>query len=134
MYINLTNLTQTAGINIKLIDKGSPIFIRGSKVQMETVFENLFRNSLEAKKGSSVVVDFEELEGNIKIRYQDNGPGIEDVDNIFEPFVTTKESGAGFGLSSCRSIIETHSGSIKAFANSKGARFEIEIPSVGIVQ
>jgi two-component system, NtrC family, sensor histidine kinase PilS len=45
----------------------------------------------------------------------DNGIGIQDADRqIFEPFYTTKEQGSGLGLAMCRSLIESHAGSIEA--------------------
>ncbi|HEY8507650.1 MAG TPA: HAMP domain-containing sensor histidine kinase, partial [Steroidobacteraceae bacterium] len=65
----------------------------------------------------------------------DNGPGIPDelVDQIFEPFVTTKEigKGTGLGLAVCARLIEGMGGIIKADGASQGggATFRIVLPA-----
>ena len=61
----------------------------------------------------------------------DAGTGIPAADlvRIFEPFVTTKPQGIGLGLAICRSIIDTHRGSIRATNNTdRGATFHLELP------
>jgi signal transduction histidine kinase len=69
--------------------------------------------------------------GEMTVRVADTGPGLPPGlgDRIFDPFVSTKETGLGLGLSICRRIITAHGGSITA-ANgpSGGAVFEIRLP------
>lgn len=65
------------------------------------------------------------------IRISDNGPGLsEDVlPRIFEPFVTTRDTGTGLGLALCRQIIRAHGGEIHAANRPRGgAEFLIELP------
>jgi signal transduction histidine kinase len=67
----------------------------------------------------------------VRIRIADSGPGLPAglEERIFDPFVSTKETGLGLGLSICRRIVDAHGGSITA-ANSPtgGAVFEVQLP------
>jgi two-component system, LuxR family, sensor kinase FixL len=65
---------------------------------------------------------------------RDTGPGIsrEKVDEVFEPFLTTKAEGMGLGLAVSRSIVEAHAGRIWAESSaSAGAAFYFELPLRG---
>ena len=75
------------------------------------------RNCLRA-----VVVSTELRETEIQISVADSGHGIapEVAENLFRPFVTTKESGMGVGLSICRSIVEAHDGQLWAESSALG--------------
>ena len=68
----------------------------------------------------------------VEFAVADSGPGIDpDVaDRIFEPFVTTKRSGMGIGLSICRSIIESHGGRLEFDRIRGGALFRFTLPAV----
>ncbi len=51
------------------------------------------------------------------------------MNRVFEPFFTTKSAGTGIGLTICRSIIESHSGTIRAAANKPfGTVFHVDLP------
>jgi signal transduction histidine kinase len=70
--------------------------------------------------------------GAVAIAISDNGNGIapQDIERIFEPFVTSKSHGIGLGLAICRSIIEAHGGRLWASNNaSRGATMEFELPA-----
>jgi signal transduction histidine kinase len=63
---------------------------------------------------------------------RDSGPGIdpERLEQVFEPFYTTKSSGMGMGLSICRSIVAAHAGRLWAEANQpRGTVFHLTLPS-----
>ena len=68
----------------------------------------------------------------------DTGPGIPEalLEQIFEPFVTTKQTGSGLGLAICMSIAEAHGAKLRVTnVPMGGARFDVEFPiatSVGV--
>ena len=65
------------------------------------------------------------------VAVRDSGPGLkpESLDQLFEPFYTTKPAGMGMGLSICRSITEAHGGRLWATANAaRGAVFQFTLP------
>ncbi|MDP6447237.1 MAG: ATP-binding protein, partial [Pirellulaceae bacterium] len=67
----------------------------------------------------------------VTVAVEDSGPGFgeADVERLFTPFVTTKQSGLGMGLAICRSIIKKHGGSIDAANRSPtGARLQFTLP------
>jgi signal transduction histidine kinase len=72
-----------------------------------------------------------ESDGRVSLCVSDTGPGIdpETAKRLFEPFFTTKPQGLGLGLSICRSIAETHGGSLSFGSNlDRGATFCIRLP------
>jgi len=123
-------------INIeKNFQEGLPLaLVDGDRLRL--VFLNILRNAYEVvdERGKiSVSLSLREEDGARKIRIEisDNGQGIpeEDWENIFEPFYTTKSTGAGLGLAIARKIIEEHKGSIKVIKKEgRGTSFEILIP------
>lgn len=70
----------------------------------------------------------------LAIRVADNGPGVPelDVQTIFEPFVTTKETGTGLGLTVCRRIAVAHDGELTVRNRaSGGSEFILLLPRCG---
>jgi PAS domain S-box-containing protein len=107
--------------------------------QLQQVFLNIVLNAehfmAKAHNRGRLVVKTEEVNGNIRASFTDDGTGIslENLDKIFNPFFTTKEvgKGTGLGLSICHSIITQHQGRIYAQSQlGKGATFVIELPIV----
>ena len=81
--------------------------------------------------GGELKISTETEDGWLKIRIEDTGCGMtkEQLDHIFEPFYTTKESGTGLGLAITKRIVEDHKGKIKVTsALNKGSMFEIILP------
>ena len=103
-------------------------------IQIQQVFINLISNATEAMedvgipslvKVRAAVTDQSEM----LVQVIDHGPGVSDGENIFDAFVTTKESGMGIGLAVSRSIVEAHGGRIWAENNQDGgATFSIALP------
>ena len=70
-----------------------------------------------------------------EISVADTGPGIipEVADRLFEPFVTTKKTGMGLGLSICRDIVEAHHGRLTTAPSPEGgAVFRISLPILAL--
>src|SRR5690606_19122246 len=67
----------------------------------------------------------------VKIEVEDNGPGIQakSLQQIFEPYYSTKEQGTGLGLAIVKKIVEDHHGYIRAYRLSpQGTKLVIELP------
>ncbi len=103
--------------------------------QLRRALINIYVNSLQAMgKNGKLNINVTSYEKDtIKIRIEDNGPGIapDIIANIFEPFFTTKKKGIGLGLAFAKKIVEAHKGYIRVdTANSfqNGAAFEIVVP------
>ena len=92
-------------------------------VQLQQVLLNLIMNASDAMVGNppgerrlSIVTRRSEDGHAIECAVADRGPGVraEDLERIFQPFVTTKKHGLGLGLAICRSIVEAHGGRLWA--------------------
>jgi two-component system sensor kinase FixL len=88
------------------------------RIQVQQVLFNLIRNSIDAMIDSPTrslrISSAAGPTGFVTVSIQDSGSGISEevVDKLFEPFVTSRVSGMGIGLSICRTIIEAHGGRI----------------------
>jgi two-component system, NtrC family, nitrogen regulation sensor histidine kinase NtrY len=101
--------------------------INADQVQMEQVFVNILKNSIEAigKDGAILV---RSLENPARIMIRDSGPGLSDEAraNLFTPFFSTKAGGQGIGLTLVREILVNHGFSFRlSNLEQGGAEFEI---------
>ena len=88
--------------------------------KLEIVFVNLITNAVQAMNGTgTIAISSYVKQDNIVIEVEDSGPGIDEEhsDKIFKPLFTTKETGTGLGLASCKNIIERHRGTITVMNN-----------------
>jgi len=108
--------------------------ISGISEQIRQVMLNLFMNAIESMNlGGKIIVHTENLaeEEQVLVSVADTGTGISpDVFNdIFDPFVTSKETGTGLGLTITRDIVLHHHGEIRAENNPEGgAIFKVWFP------
>jgi signal transduction histidine kinase len=129
--------TERIFISLQLRD-GLPQIV-ADRGQLQQVFLNLSMNAIEAMRPitdrarllrikSDVIIE----SSHVLVTIEDFGTGIDEKDRhrIFEPFYTTKPSGTGIGLAICRSIIESHEGSLGVSANDPcGTIFHVALPS-----
>ncbi|WP_419904551.1 sensor histidine kinase [Kiloniella sp.] len=122
-----------------LIDQpNTPLIVRGDRLRLEQVLINLLRNSLDAMKENnehSLEIKLLSDTGKVYVNVLDRGPGLPEelADQLFESFVTTKASGEGMGLGLAisASIVEDHSGELKARTRKTGgAEFSMIIPAI----
>ena len=106
--------------------------IKADAVQIQQVIVNLARNAIEAMAQAprkSLLIRSRRSEGRVVVDVRDQGTGLVDPEKIFEPFVSTKATGMGMGLTICRSIIEAHRGSIWVLRNEgPGVTFSFSLP------
>lgn len=97
----------------------------------ETVL-NLIKNAIEAVNDNGhIKVELRRQDSNVIITVSDNGDGIkpDQIERIFEPFVTTKKQGTGLGLPLSKKIIEAHSGTLNVVSIlGEGTTFTITLP------
>ena len=110
-----------------------PVIVEADRIRLEQVLVNLIRNALDATKGTSdpKVELMVNVGDEVLISVRDNGTGIEDLDNLFEPFYTTKApgDGVGLGLAISSGIVNDLGGRLTARnGRDGGAVFEITLP------
>ena len=106
--------------------------------EIHQVWTNLLINACDAvgtsrgAENGKIVVSSREIEGKIRVRVADNGPGVpEDIQGkIFDPFFTTKDigSGTGLGLSIVSGLVKKHGGEIRLHSRPGETVFEVDLP------
>ena len=111
--------------------------VDGHRNQLRQVIFNLIHNAIESMDNTMDrsrvlwVITKNHDPDSISVAVEDSGPGINPsrLDNIFDPFITTKSDGMGLGLAICRMIVERHDGKLSALSDGKnGARFQLVLP------
>jgi signal transduction histidine kinase len=108
--------------------------VAGDGSMLESVFENLFDNAVQAmQKQGDLSLTAELLDDCLEVRVDDTGIGMTRafIDHrLFELFSTSKESGLGIGLYLSRRIIDAHQGTIRAHSpgKGKGCTFFVRLP------
>ncbi|MDA5094944.1 ATP-binding protein [Aliiroseovarius sp. KMU-50] len=110
-----------------------PVMVMGDRLRLEQVLINLMRNAIDATKTvDAPQVDIIVSRGDYAlISVRDNGTGVSDLDNLFEPFYTTKApgDGVGLGLAISSGIVNDFGGRLIARnGQDGGAVFEVELP------
>jgi len=129
---------QESGVDIVLTTDPTMPLIAADMGRVRQMLHNLIRNAVEALEGTSdgridvhiSAAEIDEVE-IIQIKVEDNGPGFStgSVNQVFDPYVTTKPKGTGLGLAIVKKLVEEHVGSIRA-SNRKdgGAMISIRLP------
>lgn len=117
-------------------DENLPL-VMADAAQLDRVFLNLTLNALQALEESDerVLTIKTERDGEeVAVSFSDTGPGISEANQVrlFEPLFTTKQTGTGLGLHSCKRIVEEeHGGTIEVDSlEGIGATFTVRLPVV----
>lgn len=117
--------------------------IQGDAEQLKQVFLNIILNAVEAmgknppERSRTLIISIEKgtpintHSRYLIISFEDSGKGIEqkNIENVFNPFFTTKEEGTGLGLAICYGIINRHEGEIEVKSvPDKGTCMNIKLP------
>lgn len=123
------------GVEIEIALEPREAWVIIDRLQIEQVLVNLIRNATEAMAASSrrelSIRSRPAGDDKIELSIADTGPGLpaELRDRLFQPFVTTKATGMGVGLSICRLIIEAHGERLQVADNPGGGTvFKFTLP------
>jgi signal transduction histidine kinase len=114
-----------------------PCIVAGDQVLLQQVLVNLIMNGIEAMADTPparrrITVQCQAIGDHAVVSVRDAGTGLpQTVDGqFFEPFVTTKTTGMGIGLTIARSIVDVHRGKLEAHNNPDGgAIFTVTLPA-----
>jgi len=117
------DLYRGSDLNIRLVEQleATDDCIDGDMGRMRQLLHNLLKNALEAIRetdnGEIRVATRNETRAGLRqivLSVSDNGPGFPPgiMDNLFEPYVSTKPKGSGLGLAIVKKIVEEHAGTI----------------------
>ena len=107
--------------------------ISADPLALEEAFYNLILNAYEAMpRGGKLKIVMRNVNSAVSVAFTDTGIGIPDQDltEVFNPFFTTKTTGAGMGLSKVYLLVEEHGGAVNvSSARGKGTTFEVFLPT-----
>ncbi len=120
-----------SNVNVAYKDGASLPKVRADREQISRVFMNIILNGVQAMhQGGALEISCSPNKNKLETSIKDNGTGIsdQDLEQIFEPFFSTKHKGSGLGLCICQQIIQDHEGEILVHSSPKGTEFKITIP------
>ena len=111
---------------------GPDVMLEVDADQIEQLLINLVRNAVDATIDlqARVSLEWDVVDSRVRVRVEDEGPGLSNTANLFVPFFTTKPGGSGIGLVLCRQIAEAHGGTItlENRVPGPGCRAELTLP------
>lgn len=135
LYLTRADLTSRE-VSVSHQLSGSLPLVLGDRVQLQQLLLNLILNGADAMAHQpastrDLVISTSSSNGSVLISVTDTGSGLaDDIEQLFQPFYTTKPHGLGMGLAICRSIMTAHGGRLRARPNPAGGSvFEVELPA-----
>lgn len=123
-------------IKTSVEQNGEVPLVIGDAEALRSVFTNLIINSMQAIDGEggslTIIISSENSGHQAKIEITDTGRGIapEDINKVFEPYFSTKETGTGLGLAIVKKAIDDHGGTISVRSKvGNGTTFTITLPT-----
>ncbi len=112
------------------------VWINGNEERLTEVITNLLKNAVEAIKEAGItdgkiLMSVICVNQEVVCRIEDNGPGIKkkDMDQVFQPFFTTRKTGTGLGLAVVEQVVTEHNGRVSIKKSQMGgACFEFVFP------
>ena len=126
-------------INLLVDMDSSDVCVLAQDTQIEQVILNLVRNAIESMEDTPdsernlTITTFSAAKNKVQISIIDSGCGMDQdlLEQVFDPFITTKKEGMGLGLSISQGIIESHDDKIIIETNpEKGLTFSFKLPVV----
>jgi signal transduction histidine kinase len=130
----ITALRDATGFDVELRAAAGLPEVMVDEGQIQQVLLNLLNNAFEAAGAAGVVRITLRLRGSeLEFLVADDGPGVDPSVRlrIFEPLVTTKDTGVGLGLALCRKLVHAHAGALELVASPdlRGAAFSLRLPA-----
>lgn len=116
------------------IDIPDGLFVAGDKARLQQAWFNLLRNAAEAIDAEGEIVIGAALaeRDTVRITFRDSGRGIapDVLPHIFEPFLSTREHGAGMGLFIVKEVVDEHGGRVDVQSTpGQGTQFTLDLPA-----
>ncbi|MGE7090122.1 PAS domain-containing sensor histidine kinase [Lysinibacillus sp. NPDC048646] len=120
-------------IMIQYISSSTQVYIGGNENRLKQVFMNLIKNAMESMhNGGTITVEMNIIDcAIVELKVKDEGSGMDckTIQNLFQPFYTTKSTGTGLGLAFVKKVIEEHEGVIGVNSEiQKGTCFHMQFP------
>ncbi|EPZ8123350.1 sensor histidine kinase [Yersinia enterocolitica] len=136
--VNVLLSQEITAANVKIINiiPANLSTLQSDPLWLEQVFHNLLSNAIQAIQHTptpTVTFTMNITAKQWVIQIEDNGPGLthQQLDSLFTPFYTTRESGLGLGLTLCETLVQRMGGDIKAGNNEhRGACFTLTFPLI----
>ncbi|HEN3479670.1 TPA: HAMP domain-containing histidine kinase [Yersinia enterocolitica] len=136
--VNVLLSQEITTVNVKIINiiPANLSTLQSDPLWLEQVFHNLLSNAIQAIQHTptpTVTFTVNITAKQWVIQIEDNGPGLthQQLDSLFTPFYTTRESGLGLGLTLCETLVQRMGGDIKAGNNEhRGACFTLTFPLI----
>jgi signal transduction histidine kinase len=122
-------------IRVSLVERDKVSNVAADAEVIRSVFNNLLINAVQAMEGSPgrLSVVMHEDNGYVIVEIKDTGSGIpeENLERVFQPYFSTKETGTGLGLAIVKKIIEDHEGFIAINSEvGKGTTMSVHLPAL----
>jgi signal transduction histidine kinase len=133
VFEKFSTLAEKQGVQTVMSIADDLPMIEMDRQQITTALSNIIENAIEAMHNGGKMELFAGVEDNryIKITLKDTGAGIaeESLDSVYDPFVTSKASGIGLGLTMVYQIIKNHDGEIEISSKkAEGTTVTITLP------
>lgn len=106
---------------VEVIGAGDAVVLADEPLLAQALV-NLVRNAIDAAvtSGGAVTIDWQVEDDRAHVLIADDGPGIENPENLFVPLFSTKPGGSGIGLVLARNILEAHAGDVTLANRARG--------------